>query len=139
VTVIRRARTVGMASGRDASENWRGDDGACPMRVTATVLGRKWHAIIVHRLLADGPSGFSELQRAIGTVSNKSLAGSLETLEREYGIVERRVISDQPFRVEYSLTDRGRSLAPVIEAMEAWGESYLGAPGSSDYSEPPRR
>ena len=66
---------------------------------------------------------FKELQRSIGKVSQKVLTENLRALE-DYGIVHRKVYAEVPPRVEYSLTDLGKTLRPVIDAMWAWGEGY---------------
>ncbi len=86
-------------------------------------LGRKWHLRIVYRLLEDGPMGFSALKSAIHGVSSKMLSESLTRLEDD-GLVDRAVVSDQPVRVEYSLTDRGRALEPVVSAVIEWGTEH---------------
>ncbi|MHC3438697.1 winged helix-turn-helix transcriptional regulator [Natrialbaceae archaeon A-gly3] len=92
-------------------------------RVTA-VLGRKWHPVIVHRLLNDGAAGFSELESEIEGISSKMLSQALEDLE-EHGLVDRTVINTKPFRVEYSLTEAGRDLEPVIESMYEWAIAHV--------------
>jgi len=86
-------------------------------------LGRKWHLRIVYRLLESGPMGFSALKSAITGVSSKMLSESLTRLEDD-GLVDREVVSDQPVRVEYSLTDRGRGLEPVVSAVVEWGTEH---------------
>ena len=101
-----------------AGEDW------CPITTTATLIGKKWHPVIVHRLLENGPSGFNELKESVDGISSKVLSESLEDLG-EHDIVDRSVVSEQPFRVQYSLTDRGASLEPVIEEMAAWGTEHL--------------
>lgn len=121
-----------MARSEGELEVWCAGEEWCPVTSTATIIGRKWNPVIVHRLLRLGPVGFSELQRAISGISNKSLSESLETLEDEYGLIERRVVSDRPFRVEYSLSERGQSLAPVIDSMESWGMANLRPPKATD-------
>ncbi|MCJ7429433.1 MAG: helix-turn-helix transcriptional regulator [Candidatus Nanohaloarchaeota archaeon QJJ-5] len=100
------------------AEDW------CPITVTAELLGRKWHPVIVHRLLQQ-PMGFSQLRKQVHDISDKVLSESLDDL-CEKDIVKREVISESPKTVEYSLTDRGKSLAPVIEAMKDWGETHTG-------------
>jgi DNA-binding HxlR family transcriptional regulator len=100
-----------------------GDDW-CPITGTATLIGRKWHPVIVHRLLEAGPLGFNALKEEVGGVSSKVLSDSLTDLE-EAGLVDREIVSEKPFRVEYSLTERGSALRPVIDAMAEWGETYL--------------
>jgi len=86
-------------------------------------LGRKWHLRIVYRLLESGPMGFSALKSAITGVSSKMLSESLTRLEDD-GLVDREVVSDQPVRVEYSLTDRGRGLEPVVSAVIEWSTEH---------------
>jgi DNA-binding HxlR family transcriptional regulator len=110
----------------DPLEVWCSGKEWCPITACATILGKKWHPVIVHRLLAE-PRGFNDLKRAVDGISSKVLSDSLENLE-EYGLVDRTVVSEKPFRVEYALTERGESLEPVIESMREWGESHLVAP-----------
>ncbi|MFB6228158.1 MAG: winged helix-turn-helix transcriptional regulator [Halobacteriales archaeon] len=88
------------------------------------IIGRKWHSIIVKRLLDGGPMGFNELQESIEDVSAKMLSDSLDDLE-ERDLVERSIISEKPFRVEYSLTESGRELEPLIEEMISWGHRHV--------------
>ncbi|MBX0325543.1 helix-turn-helix transcriptional regulator [Halomicroarcula sp. F13] len=80
------------------------------------VLGRKWSLVIVHELLRDGPLGFSDLLTEINDISSKVLSESLDNLE-EAGFVERTIVSERPFRVEYSLTNRGIALDSVIDKV----------------------
>ena len=103
-----------------AGEEW------CALAVTANVIGRKWHPVIVHRLLERGPLGYSALKDEIDGISSKMLSDALSDLE-EKGLVDRTMVSERPFRVEYSLSDPGRSFEPVIDAMEVWGRAYLDA------------
>jgi len=86
-------------------------------------LGRKWHLRIVYQLLENGPMGFSELKSEVVGVSSKMLSESLTRLEDD-GLVDREIVSDQPVRVEYSLTERGRALEPVVSAVVEWGAEY---------------
>jgi len=103
-----------------AGEEW------CSVTTTASLIGKKWHPVIVHRLLEDGPSGFNELQEAVDGISSKVLSDSLEDLS-EKRLVDRKVVNEKPVRVRYSLTDHGKSLRPVIEAMREWGNEHLAA------------
>lgn len=103
---------------------WCAGDDWCPVTTTASLIGKKWHPVIVHRLLDAGPQGFNDLKEAVDGVSSKVLSDSLSDLE-ESGIVERDVVSEQPFRVQYSLTGRGADLEPIIEAMADWGQKHL--------------
>lgn len=106
----------------DCLAGWCAEESFCAITCTAEVIGRKWHPVIIHHLLDRGPLGFADLDAAIPDISDTVLSDSLERLESD-GIVSRAVVSDQPFRVEYDLTDRGASLEPVIEAMAEWGHS----------------
>lgn len=102
----------------------------CAVTCTTEVLARKWHTIIVHRLLNHGPLGFNELKAAIDDISGKVLSESLDDLV-DNGLVERTVIQETPRRVEYAVTQAGRDLEPVIDAMETWGRKHLD-PGRTD-------
>ncbi|WP_246983862.1 winged helix-turn-helix transcriptional regulator [Halorientalis marina] len=101
-----------------AGEDW------CSVTATASLIGKKWHPVIVDRLLQEGPLGFNALKEAVDGISSKVLSDSLDDLE-EASIVTRSVVSEKPFRVEYALTERGEELGPVIEAMRDWGEDHL--------------
>lgn len=96
----------------------------CAVTCTTEVLSRKWHTIIVHKLLGEGPLGFNELKDGIDDISGKVLSESLDDLS-EKGLISRDVVQASPRRVEYALTESGRALRPVIEAMAAWGREYL--------------
>lgn len=95
-------------------------DPACPVRRSMDVLGGRWTLLIVRDLLV-GPRRFGELLITIGGVSPKVLTERLRSLEAD-GILSRTVYPDVPLRVEYELTDLGRGLRPVIDALAAWGE-----------------
>jgi len=88
------------------------------------VFGRKWHLIILHQLLTEGAMGFSELKGKIDRISSKVLSDSLERLETEHGLIERRIVSEKPVRVEYTMTDRGRHLAPIVDQIHEWGVQH---------------
>ena len=111
----------------DELEVWCAGEEWCPVTTTASLIGKKWHPVIVHRLLEHGPSGFNELQEAVDGISSKVLSDSLEDLE-DNQLVDREIISEKPFRVQYSLTGYGESLEPVIYAMRDWGMEYLAEP-----------
>jgi len=112
------------SDGAESLPVWCAGDEWCPITTTATLIGRKWHPVIIHRLLESGPMGFNALKQEGDGVSSKVLSNSLSDLE-ESTLVEREVVSEKPFRVEYSLTGRGRDLKPVIETMAAWGTEHL--------------
>jgi len=108
-------------------EVWCAGEEWCPVTTTASLIGKKWHPVIVHRLLEHGPSGFNELEENVDGISSKVLSDSLEDLG-EKQLVEREIISEKPVRVQYSLTDHGRSLEPVIYAMRDWGLEHITEP-----------
>jgi DNA-binding HxlR family transcriptional regulator len=95
----------------------------CAVAATAEIIGAKWTALLVHDL-SEGPRRFSELERSCHGISPRTLAERLRVLESE-GIVERRSYPESPPRVEYSLTDKGESLLPIIDAMREFGHSWL--------------
>ena len=96
---------------------------ACPVETTLGVIRSKWQVLILRDLLTNGTMRFKELQRSIGKVSQKVLTDNLRAME-DYGIVHREVFAEVPPRVEYSLTETGQTLQPVLDAMWAWGEGY---------------
>ncbi|MFB6304150.1 MAG: winged helix-turn-helix transcriptional regulator [Haloferacaceae archaeon] len=104
---------------------WCAGDEWCAVACAAEAIGRKWHPVIVHRLLSRGPLRFNELADGVEGLTNKVLSESLEDLA-DNGLVERRVVEEKPVAVEYALTERGASLRPVVEALEAWGQDRLG-------------
>jgi DNA-binding HxlR family transcriptional regulator len=87
------------------------------------VLGRKWHPVLLYHLLDDGPLGFSALKDRTDGISSKMLSESLDDLQSA-GLVSRELLSDQPVRVEYSLTARGRALEPLLAEMVRWGTEH---------------
>lgn len=95
---------------------------ACPVETTLTLIGDKWKVLILRDLLP-GTKRFGELKKSIGNVSQKVLTAQLRTME-ESGLINRTVYAEVPPKVEYSLTELGRSLKPVLDAMQNWGESY---------------
>ena len=106
------------------------DPKRCPFTATWNVIGGKWKGIIWWRLTR-GLGRFGELQRAIPQITKKMLAQQLRELERD-GIVHRQVFAEIPPRVEYTLTDYGRSMSPVIEGICAWGALHLKRQGACD-------
>ncbi len=95
---------------------------ACPVETTLTMIGDKWKVLILRDLMP-GTKRFGELKKSIGHVSQKVLTAQLRDMESS-GLVHREVYAEVPPRVEYSLTDLGRSLKPILDAMENWGADY---------------
>jgi DNA-binding HxlR family transcriptional regulator len=95
----------------------------CGVTACAEILSGKWTILLI-RDLADGRSRFSELERSLEGISPRTLSLRLRALE-EQGIVERRTFPEVPPRVEYSLTEKGQGLVPIIEGMRAYGREFL--------------
>ena len=95
---------------------------ACPVETTLTMIGDKWKVLILRDLLS-GTKRFGELKKSIGSVSQKVLTAQLRDMEQN-GLVHREVFAEVPPRVEYSLTDLGKSLKPILDAMWNWGEEF---------------
>lgn len=95
---------------------------ACPVETTLTLISDKWKVLILRDLLP-GTKRFGELKKSIGHVSQKVLTAQLRQMEQS-GLVNRKVYAEVPPKVEYSLTDVGYSLKPILDAMWTWGEEY---------------
>ncbi len=106
----------------------------CPVEQTARIIGNRWTPLIV-RDLADGCRRFSELERSLGGISPKTLSERLKRME-EAGVVDRHCFAEVPPRVEYSLTEKGYALLPVIESMRTFGASWLSNSGCDELIEP---
>lgn len=96
---------------------------ACAVEAAVSLIDGKWKAVILYHL-QDGPTRFSELRRRAGTVTPRMLTNQLRELEVD-GLIERTVFAQVPPRVEYSLSDRGRSLSPIIAALKQWGDANM--------------
>ena len=94
----------------------------CPVETTLTLIGDKWKVLILRDLMP-GKKRFGELKKSIGSVSQKVLTAQLRDMEAN-GLVNRKVYAEVPPRVEYSFTDLGYSLKPILDAMWNWGEDY---------------
>ena len=95
---------------------------ACPVETTLTLISDKWKVLIIRDLMP-GTKRFGELKRSIAGVSQKVLTSQLRQME-ESGLLRRTVSPEVPPRVEYTLTELGYSLKPVLEALQDWGEAY---------------
>ena len=96
----------------------------CPIVNAIREIGGEWKLIVI-RYLADGQMGFNELMKTIPDVNSKTLASTLKYLE-EREIISREVESTRPFRVKYSLTEKGRSLGAALSDLRKWGEQWIG-------------
>ena len=95
---------------------------ACPVETTLSLIGDKWKVLILRDLMP-GTKRFGELKKSVGNVSQKVLTAQLRAME-ESALVHREVYAEVPPRVEYSLTELGKSLKPILDSMWAWGEEY---------------
>lgn len=95
----------------------------CPVAKTAKIISGKWTLLII-RDLESGTKRFKELERSLAGISSRTLAKRLRSLEKE-GLVARQAYAEVPPRVEYSLTDKGRALIPIIEDMRRYGSKWL--------------
>ena len=94
----------------------------CPVETTLGLISNRWKVLIIRDLL-EGKKRFGELKKSIGSVSQKVLTAQLREMERS-GLLTRTVYPEVPPRVEYTLTDLGYSLKPILDAMRNWGEAY---------------
>ena len=93
----------------------------CSVEAALSVIGGKWKGTILYRLHTDGTLRFNQIRRILPDVSQRTLTAQLRALEAD-GIISRTVYPEVPPRVEYRLTDYGKTLAPVLTALKAWGD-----------------
>ena len=98
---------------------------ACPVEVTLTLISDRWKVLILRDLMG-GTKRFGELKKSVTGISQKVLTDSLRSMEAD-GLLTRTVYPEVPPRVEYTLTELGYSLRPILEAMRVWGEDYKAA------------
>jgi DNA-binding HxlR family transcriptional regulator len=94
----------------------------CPVATTVSLIGNKWKLLIMRNLLAR-PWRFNELQKSLDGISQKVLTDSLRTMEKD-GLIIRTAYPEVPPRVEYSLSELGESMRPILNSMQVWGENY---------------
>lgn len=94
----------------------------CPVEVTLMLISDRWKVLILRDLLS-GTKRFGELKKSIGSISQKVLTSNLRSMEED-GLLTRKVYAEVPPRVEYTLTDLGESLRPILFAMQEWGLAY---------------
>lgn len=95
---------------------------ACPVELTLMLISNRWKVLIIRDLM-DGTKRFGELKKSIGSISQKVLTSNLRAME-EQGLVNRKVYAEVPPHVEYSLTQIGYSLRPILDSMHDWGDTY---------------
>lgn len=102
----------------------------CPIEITLDAIGGKWKGVIIYYLLT-GTKRFNELHRLMPAITQRMLTRQLRELESAH-IVLRVVYAEVPPRVEYSLTEHGQALEPLMQMLQAWGEKYLGKAAAGD-------
>ena len=95
---------------------------ACPVETTLMLIGDKWKVLILRDLM-DDTKRFGELKKSIGHVTQKVLTAQLRDMEAK-GLLTRKVYAEVPPRVEYTLTEPGYSLTPLLDSMDVWGTNY---------------
>lgn len=95
---------------------------ACPVEITMGLIGDKWKVLIIRDLLT-GTKRFGELKKSLNGITQKVLTNNLRQMEAS-GLINRKVYAEVPPRVEYSLTETGLSLKPILDSMVVWGNSY---------------
>lgn len=95
---------------------------ACPVETTLTLIGDKWKVLIIRDLL-DGTKRFGELKKSVTGISQKVLTSQLRAME-DSGLVTRKVYAQVPPRVDYTLTQTGLSLKPILNSLAEWGWEY---------------
>lgn len=103
---------------------------ACPVETTLMLISDRWKVLIIRDLL-DGTKRFGELKRSVGNISQKVLTANLRAME-ESGLLTRKVYPEVPPRVEYTLTETGYSLKPILDAMKEWGTNYKNRVGDRE-------
>lgn len=99
------------------------DEHSCPVTATMKVLGGKWKPILINAIYLTSPARFGELKRSVRGITQSMLTTQLRELEDD-GIINRKIYAEIPPRVEYTLTEFGLTLSPIIVAMGQWGKEY---------------
>lgn len=95
----------------------------CPVATTVQLIGNKWKLLIIRNLIYNDKQRFGDFIKSIPSISKKVLTDNLRALEDD-GLVNRQVFAEVPPRVEYSLTELGKTLKPILDAMSVWGTDY---------------
>lgn len=99
------------------------DENNCPVTATMKVLGGKWKPILINAIYFTAPARFGELKRSVVGITQSMLTQQLRELEDD-GIISRKIYAEIPPKVEYTLTEFGLTLSPVIQTMAKWGEEF---------------
>lgn len=96
---------------------------SCPVARALDVIGERWSILILRDLFLQGPRRFQDFQASLAGIAPNTLSARLKTLEAQ-GVVARRLYSEHPPRLEYYLTEKGKSLGTVLKALKNWGDRY---------------
>lgn len=96
---------------------------SCPVARTLDLIGERWTVLILRDLFLEGPRRFQDFQESLTGVAPNTLSARLKDMEAG-GLIARKLYSEHPPRLEYYLTDRGKSLGPVLKALRAWGQKH---------------
>lgn len=107
----------------ETKENFIFDENTCPVTATMKVLGGKWKPILINAIYFTAPARFGELKRSVIGITQSMLTQQLRELEDD-GIISRKIYAEIPPKVEYTLTDFGLTLSPVIQTLAKWGKEY---------------
>ena len=99
------------------------DEKTCPVTATMQVLGGKWKPILINAIYFTSPARFGELKRSVKGITQSMLTAQLRQLEED-GVLKRKIYAEIPPRVEYTLTEFGLTLSPILLAMGEWGKQY---------------
>lgn len=99
------------------------DENSCPVTATMHVIGGKWKAILINAIYHTSPARFGELKRSVIGITQSMLTSQLRELEDD-GIINRKIYAEVPPKVEYTLTEFGLTLSPIMLSMAKWGEEY---------------
>lgn len=99
------------------------DENSCPVTATMKVLGGKWKAILINAIYHTSPARFGELKRSVKGITQSMLTQQLRELEDD-GLISRKIYAEIPPRVEYTLTEFGLTLSPILQSMAEWGKQY---------------
>jgi DNA-binding HxlR family transcriptional regulator len=104
-------------------KNFVFDEKSCPVTATMQVLGGKWKTILINAIYHTSPARFGELKRSVKGITQSMLTQQLRELEDD-GLINRKIYAEIPPRVEYTLTEFGLTLSPIMQSMAKWGEEY---------------
>lgn len=99
------------------------DENSCPVTATMQVLGGKWKAILINAIYLTSPARFGELKRSVKGITQSMLTQQLRELEDD-GLISRKIYAEIPPRVEYTLTEFGLTLSPIMQSMAKWGAEF---------------